>query len=242
MRTAIEFLGHTIGPNGLCIASTKVDALQSWPAPNSVSELRSLLGTFGFWRVYIRNFAAIPHPLTVLTRKDVAWHWGERENSALDALKRAVRESPVLMPPQENKPYFIVTDSSDYAVGVSLEQIDASTMKRRPVAYFSHQLNPAEQKYPTHERELLAIVLALRIWRHYLLGSEFSVVCQTDRRPVQSFLQQTTLSARQVRWQQFLSKFNLQVAYLPGKANVFADGLSRVRLRMIAALAPYDGW
>jgi hypothetical protein len=160
----------------------------------------------------------------------------------LDALKRAVRESPVLMPPQENKPYFIVTDSSDYAVGVSLEQIDASTTKRRPVAYVSHQLNPAEQKYPTHERELLAIVLALRVWRHYLLGSEFSVVCQTDHRPLQSFLQQTTLSARQVRWQQFLSEFNLQVAYLPGKANVFADGLSRVRLRMIAALAPYDGW
>jgi hypothetical protein len=103
-------------------------------------------------------------------------------------------------------------------------------------------LNPAEQNYPTHERELLAIVLALRTWRHYLLGSEFSVVCHTDHRPLQSFLAQTTLSARQVRWQQCLSEFNLQVAYLPGQANVFADGLSRVRLNLVAALAPYDVW
>jgi hypothetical protein len=68
------------------------------------------------------------------------------------------------------------------------------------------------------------------------------VVCHTDHRPFQSFLSQTTLSARQVRWQQYLSDFNLQVAYLPGKANLFADGLSRVRLNRVVALAPYDGW
>jgi len=85
-------------------------------------------------------------------------------------------------------------------------------------------------------------VLALRTWRQFLLGSEFSVISQTDHRPLQAFLSQTTLSARQVRWQQFLSEFNLRVTYLPGKANVFADGLSRVKLRAVAALAPYDGW
>jgi hypothetical protein len=242
MCQQIEFLGHTVGPRRMCIASAKVDALQQWPEPKTVSEIRSLLGTFGFWRVYIRDYAAITQPLTVLTRKSVAWNWGERERAALVDLKRAVRESPVLKPPQEDKPYFIVTDASDYAIGVSLEQLDEVSGKRRPVAFFSRILSPAECSYPTHERELLAIVLALRTWRHFLLGSEFSVVCQTDHRPLQSFLQQTTLSARQVRWQQFLSEFNLTVNYLPGKANLFADGFSRVRLRVIAPLAPYDGW
>jgi hypothetical protein len=242
LRKQIDFLGHIVGPDGLCIANAKVDALQQWPAPKNVPNVRSLLGTFGFWRIYIRNYAAITHPITVLTRKDVSGRWGVRESEALAELKRAVRESPVLKPPQEDKLYFIVTDASDYAIGVSLEQFDDSVNGRRPVAYFSHLLSPAEQSYPSHVRELLAIVLALRTWRHYLLGSEFSVISQTDHRPLQSFLQQTTLSARQVRWQQYLSEFNLQVTYLPGKANVFADGLSRVRLRVIAALAPYDGW
>jgi hypothetical protein len=211
MCQQIEFLGHTVGPRGMCITSAKVDALQQWPEPKTVSEIRSLLGTFGFWRMYIRDYAAITQPLTVLTRKSVAWHWGERERAALADLKRAVRESPVLKPPQEDKPYFIVTDASDYAIGVSLEQLDDVSGKRRPVAFFSHLLSPAECSYPTHEHELLAIVLALRTWRHFLLGSEFSVVYQTDHRPLQSFLQQTTLSARQVRWQQFLSEFNFTV-------------------------------
>ena len=151
-----------------------------------------MLGIFGFWRVYIRNYAAITHPLVVLTRKHVAWHWGEREAVAFAELKRAVRDSPILMPVNESKPYFIVTDASVYAVGISLEQTDESTGQRRPVAYFRHLLNPAEQNYPTHERELLAIVLALRTWKHYLQGSEFSVVCQTDHRPLQAFLSQTT--------------------------------------------------
>jgi hypothetical protein len=133
-----------------------------------VSELRSLLGTFGFWRVYIHNYAAVTPPLTVLTRKHVAWHWGEGECAAVNVLKRAMRDSPVLMPPRENKPFFIVTDCSDYAVGISLEQVDEQVSKRRPVACFSHMLSPAECSYPTHEYELLGIVLALRTWRHYL--------------------------------------------------------------------------
>jgi hypothetical protein len=242
MRTEIEFLGHIVGPTGLSIASSKVDALQQWPAPKSLADLRSLLGTFGFWRAYIRNYAGITYPLTELTRKSVAWHWGVREQQALLDLKRAMRDSPVLMPANHERPFFIVTDASDYAVGASLEQVDDQRDARRPITYLSHLLNPAERNYPTHERELLAIVLALRTWRHFLLGSEFSVICQTDHRPLQSFLSQTTLSARQVRWQQFLSEFNLQVTYLPGKVNTFADGLSRVRLRVATALAPYDDW
>jgi hypothetical protein len=122
MRTTIDFLGHTVGPKGLCIASGKVDALQKWPAPQSVGELRSMLGTFGFWRVYIRNYASITHPLVMLTRKNVAFHWGVREEQAFADLKRAVKNSPVLMPACENAPYLLVTDASDFAIGASLEQ------------------------------------------------------------------------------------------------------------------------
>jgi hypothetical protein len=153
-------------------------------------------------------------------------------------LKSATADARVLMAPKHDKPFYIVTDASDYAVGCSLEQIDTVSGTRRPIRYLSHTINSAERSYPTHERELLAIVIALQ----FLLGSEFSVISQTDHRPLHSFLSQTTLSARQVRWQQFLSELNLKVAYLPGKANVFADGLSLFKLRAVAALAPYDNW
>jgi transposase InsO family protein len=241
MQTSIEFLGHAIGPTGMSITTFKRDALQSWPEPSTVHEVRSLLGTFGFWRSYIRNYAAITQPLTALTRKNVRFHFGEVERKALNALKQAVTDSPVLLPVDSTKPFWVVTDASDYAIGASLEQ-EADACQRRPVAYFSHLLSSAEQAYPTHERELLAIVLALRTWKHLLMGSEFSVVCQTDHRPLQAFLSQSNLSARQVRWQMFLSEFNLQVRYIPGKANAFADGLSRVRLQLVSAMGECDTW
>jgi hypothetical protein len=92
---------------------------------------------------------------------------------------------------------------------------------------------------------LLAIVLGLRTWRHYLLGSEFKVQSVTDHRPLHHFMTQSNLSGRQVRWQQLLSEFNLTISYVQGKANTFADGLSRrpdLRLMLIAAIAPYDPW
>ena len=95
-----------------------------------------------------------------------------------------------------------------------------------------------------HERELLAIVLALRTRRQFVLGSEFSVVFQTDHKPLQAFMTQPNLSPRQARWQSFMSEYNL-VAYVPGKENGFADGLSRradLLLMAIGALAPYDPW
>ena len=76
----------------------------------------------------------------------------------------------MLLRPQQDQPFVLVTDASDFAVGASLEQAD-ETGHRRPVAFFSHSLSPAERNYETYERELLAIVLALRTWRHYLEGS-----------------------------------------------------------------------
>jgi hypothetical protein len=137
-----------------------------------------------------------------------------------------------------------VTDASDFAVGASLEQECGGEGKRRPVALFSHSMNDAERRYPVHERELLAIVLASRTWRVHLYGSEFTVHCQTDHRPLHHFMHQSNLSARQVRWQTFLSEYNLQVGYIPGPENTFADGLSRrtdLRLMAVGALGTVDG-
>jgi hypothetical protein len=242
LQTSIEFLGHQAGSEGLSVHPDKAAALLNWPVPTNVPELRSLLGTFGFWRAYIRHYADITAPLNNLTCKGVVWRWSTPEQEALDRLKASVVSSPVLAHYDVDKPFFVVTDASNIAVGASLEQNDCDS-NRRPVAFFSHSLNAAERNYPVHERELLAIVLALRTWRHCLYGSEFKVMCQTDHRPLQHFMAQTTLSARQVRWQQYLSEYNLSVSYVPGAVYSFADGLSRrPDLRLLVTAAPYDPW
>jgi hypothetical protein len=150
-------------------------------------------------------YANIVEPIVALTRKAIPWGWGECQQQAFDDLKRAILDSPVLKHTEQEKPFIVVTDASDYAVGASLEQRDADG-KPRPCLFFSHSINEAERKSPVHERELLAIVLALRTWRPYLLGFEFSVVCQTDHKPLQAFMTQPNLSPRQVRWQSFMSE------------------------------------
>jgi hypothetical protein len=93
----------------------------------------------------------------------------------------------VLLRPDQGKPFFFVTDASDFALGASLEQEDEQG-RRRPVAFFSHSLNAADSNYQTFERELLAIVLALRTWYHYLEGSTFKVICHTDHKPLVTFM------------------------------------------------------
>ena len=90
----------------------------------------------------------------------------------------------MLKHPDQELPFILLTDASDYAVGASLEHTDTQG-QRQPCLFFSHSLISAERKYPLHERDLLAIVLALRTMRQYSLGSEFSVVCQTDHKPLQ---------------------------------------------------------
>ena len=242
LQTTIEFLGHMVDGDGQYVNPTRAAALQNWPAPDGVPELRSLLGTFGFWRDYISDYAGIVAPLTDLLKKETVWKWRDDvEGAALRKLKVAVLAAPVLARPDTDRPFYVVSDASDYAVGASLEQ--ETDTGRRPVAFFSHRLSDRERKFPVHERELFAIVLALRVWRHYLYGSDFTVTCSTDHRPLQHFMTQANLSPRQVRWQQHLSEFNLQVHYVPGSSNTFADGLSRrpdLRLMLVAAFVPYD--
>ena len=242
LQTTIEFLGHMVNGTGQFINPERATALQNWPVPDNVPAIRSLLGTFGFWRDYVASYAHIVTPLTNLLKKDVLWKWRDNvEGAALRHLKAAITAAPVLARPDPDSPFFVVTDASDYAVGASLE-LNTDT-GRRPVAFFSHRLSDQERKYPVHERELFAIVLALRVWRHHLYGSNFTVACSTDHRPLQHFMKQSNLSPRQVRWQQYLSEYNLEVHYVPGSTNTFADGLSRrpdLRLMLISAFIPYD--
>ena len=94
---------------------------------------------FNYWRGYIRSFSDIVAPLVALTRKHVLWRWrDEVEGHALRTLKQALLDSPVLISPNPDKPFFVVTDASNYAVGASLEQEEGGEGSRpRPVAFFS---------------------------------------------------------------------------------------------------------
>ena len=98
MQRSIEFLGHVVSADGMSIHPTKADALQVWPSPTCVQELRTALGTFGYWRQYVQGYADITAPLKLLLKKGVVWRWRKDvEQASFDRLKSAVAHAPVLM-------------------------------------------------------------------------------------------------------------------------------------------------
>jgi hypothetical protein len=130
----------------------------------------------------------------------------------------------VLQLADSSKPYIITCDASDIGIGAVLEQ--EGEHGYNPVAFASRKLCSAEKNYPVHERELLAIVYALKEWRPYLHGSRF--VIKTDHNPLRYLDTQSNLSKRQMRWMETLQEYDYEIVYVQGKFNVVADALSRI--------------
>ena len=223
-QSSVEYLGHVVSAQGLQVDPAKVQAVQDWKIPTNVTEVRSFLGLAGYYRRFIPQFARIAAPLTNLTRKNIPFTWSLREGEAFTALKEVLQHAPVLQLADPSKDYIVTADASDFAIGAVLSQIWEDG--EHPIAYESRKLNAAEMNYPTHERELLSVVHALRQWRHYLLGKHFKIV--TDHHSLKYLMTQPNLSKRQARWVEQLSEFDFEVVHRPGKSNVVADALSRL--------------
>ena len=222
-KTEVEFLGHIVGRDGVRMMEDKVRAVQDWPTPSSIRHVRSFLGAAGYYRRFIKGFSSIAAPLTELTKDGVTFEWGHHHAEAFRQLKHAIANGPVLALPDPNLPYVVHTDASGFAVGAVLQQDQGRGLQ--PIAYLSKKMLDAETRYPTHEQELLAIITALKSWRHYLHGAKFTV--RTDHHALRYFKSQPQLSARQARWKDVLANFDFEIEYVPGVSNHVADGLSR---------------
>jgi hypothetical protein len=130
-------------------------------------------------------------PLTNLTKKSHVWASTGKRQDTFEELKQLLTEAPLLRSPAEFKTYRVVTDASDIGLGGVLLQ------EGHPIAYESCKLNSAEQNYTTTEREKLAIVHALWVWRCYLEGAYFEV--ETDHKCNTFFQSQPNLSRHQAR-------------------------------------------
>jgi len=224
----IEFLGHHVGRDGLRVMQDKVDAVQKWPVPRNASELRSFLGLAGYYRRFVERFSQKAAPLHELTHTadGTVYKWLPRHQTAFEELKAALKAAPVLALPDPDRQYTVNTDASDFATGAVLQQDFGHGLQ--PIAYMSHKMSDAETRYPTHDKEMLAIVNMLGEWRTYLQGRQpFTIRIMTDHNSLQYFMTQPSLSARQSRWLDKLADFDFKIEYIRGPTNVVADALSR---------------
>lgn len=222
-QSEVDFLGHIVSADGIKIDPSKVSAIQDWPPPANVPELRSFLGMASFHRRFVRHFSGITAPMFELLKKDQAFVWGAAQQAAFQAIKQALCTAPVVHAPDPALPYTLCTDASDYAIGAELFQDFGHGLQ--PIAYHSRKLSPAERNYPTHDKEMLAIIDALRTWKHYAEGAKGLVL--TDHKTLTHFLTQPSLTRRQARWMEILAEFDCEIKYAPGSTNLAADALSR---------------
>lgn len=228
----VKFLGHRISARGIEADDSKVEKILNWPSPKSASDVRSFLGLVRYLDKFLPNLADFTRLLTPLTTKecDKDWPgWTSTHQSAFDSIKQLVvsRECLATIDHRDmgDNKIFVTTDASDWRTGAVL-LYGPSLETARPVAYDSMQLKAAELNYPTHEKELLAIVRALKHWRTDLLGVSFTVY--TDHKPLREFKTQKNLSRRQARWQELIGQYDFEIDYIPGEDNSPADSLSRL--------------
>jgi len=158
-------------------------------------------------------------------KKDTPFLWGTAQADAFAALQNALMTSPVLLLPDYGKPFTLITDASDYATGAILEQDDALGWSHL-VAYYSKSLQPVERNYKIHDKELLAIVQALKHFRHYLQGNVHQMRIFLDHTNLKYFTTKQMLTRRQAWWSILLGTYDYVIIPKLGKLNQ-ADGLSR---------------
>ena len=224
LRARIEFLGHLVDKDGIHTTPDKVKAVQNFPVPTSVNNVRSFLGLAGYYRAFIQDFATIAAPLTRLLKKDVPFVWTNAHQRSFEFLKTTLTNAPILAFPDYSLPFTICTDASAKGLGaVLMQQVEP----RRPhvIAYASRTLNTAESRYSVTHLEALAVVWSLKHFRDLIYG--YPITIYTDHSAVTQLFKGKNLTGRLARWYLTIEEFKPVIKYLPGRANHVADALSR---------------
>jgi hypothetical protein len=162
--TKVAFLGHVISAGGVSVDPCKVKDVLNWMPPTTASDIWSFLRLAGYYRRFIKDFFKIAKPMTKLLEKNKAFEWTVECQASFEELRQHLTSAPLLVLPDLTKKFDIYCDTSRRGLGCLLMQ------EGQVVCYASRQLRKHEENYPTHDLELAAVVHALKIWRHYLIG------------------------------------------------------------------------
>ena len=177
---------------GVLVDLEKVEAVMSWESLKSVFEISSFLGLVGYYKRFIENFSRLEAPMTRLFQKEVKFNWDDQCDEAFQELKIWLTTASILIVPDRGQGYTVYCNPPRAGLGCVLMQ------SGRVVAYGPRQLKNHEQNYPTHDMELATVVLALKIWRHYLYGEEFEMY--SDHKSMNYIFTQRDLNMRQHKW------------------------------------------
>ncbi|MEN7973341.1 MAG: reverse transcriptase domain-containing protein [Verrucomicrobiota bacterium] len=229
-RSSVEYLGHTVTTDGLCICDRNIEKAKAFPRPTNKRELQAALGLFNFFRQFISHYAAVARPLTQLlagtyaTSDDWQKAWTPNQEVTFQWLKHLVTTPPVLAHPDFDRPWSLYVDASKDAFGAVLCQVGDDT-KEHVIAYASTPTTVAQSKRGATRLEAEAILWAVRFYRFYLDGHR--TVVYTDCQPLIPMFESPKSSHEIYREAILLQHYDLKVCYRPGEQNTAADALSR---------------
>ncbi len=223
-QTQVEFLGHLVDSDGLHITESKSRAVKDWPTPTSRVELESFLGFVNYHRNFMKDFAGVAAPLYQLTGSKASFIWTDECDQAFHALKDLFLSAPVLALPNASDTFILDTDASHHSIGASLSQVQSG--EEKTISFASLMLPAERRRYCVTRKELLAVVMFTRQFRHYLLGRQF--VVRTDHSSLVWLMRFKQPEGQLARWLEELSQYDMVIEHRPGAKHLNADGLSRI--------------
>ena len=184
-----------------------------------MKEVRAFLGLTGYYRRFVQHYGVIAQPLTALLKKN-AFEWSATTQDACNNLKQALVTTPILALPDFSLIFVVEADACSTGVGAVLSQ------QGRPVVFFSKALSIQHQALSVYEKEMLAILMAVKKWNAYLLGRHFQI--KTDHHSLKFLLNQPTHTPAQQKWVVKMMGYDYEIVYRKGSSNVVADTLSRL--------------
>ena len=223
MLPGVKYLGHFVDESGVKMQKEKLEAIINYPQPRNVHDIKSFLGLAGYYRRFIRSFAALSEPLSRLTRKDLPFVWTGLQQASFNFLKRELLSFPVLCHYNSKLPIELHVD----ACGTGLGAVIGHRLEKEfhPIHYISRLLSDTEKRYSTTDQEALCIAYSIDKFKRYLVGIPFTIF--TDHKALTWIKSKTKLPDRLHRFSLELQAYDYTIEYKPGRLNTDADALSR---------------
>lgn len=224
------FLGFKLSSKGILPLDDKIKVVRDFPTPVTARAAQSFMGLVNFYRRFIRGFSKIAAPINQFMHDKCPW--SPEQDAAFAILKQSLITPPVLVIPDLTQEFVLTTDASHYCVGATLEQRNSAGKLSGVIAYYSKRLQGSQLNYTVQEKEFLGIILALRQYRHLLIGKHF--VLRTDHFSLTYLMTQTkTPQGRIARWLDTLAEYDFSIEHISGTSNTAADALSRISLSVV---------
>ena len=220
----IQYIGHILSTTGIRPLPLKPQAINNMHPPKTAKQVCTFLGLVGYYRKFIKDFARMAKPLTLLTHHKAKFEWTPVHHKAFMTLKEAIIQAPILCYPDPAKRYIVYMDVSDDACGAQLSKEHNGT--KFPIAFLSNTFTETQRKWSTPEQEAYRVYYAITKWNYYLKGAD--IIVHNDHKPLAKFLNSKNANNKVNRWGLELVTYNITFEWISGAGNKAANCLSRL--------------